>query len=318
MRKLTIATTALLLLPTLAHAFDWSEDKTRYLSDPSYLPAKGELDGESSLYYKSSGYDISYSDGSPPTSQRTKSYRGSQSFTYGLTRRIAIGVTESYQHADRTVDSSNGQSKLVFSGLEDPTIHLRGRLIPQSFSPVYVDPYAAYSPDLLADKAANKSTNGTVAQGGQIFTMGLYAGREMKSLTTELGFLSQYEGSRSVDYSNGNTGTISSRWTLSLNWNNQIRWTDSIFTNAGLSYSHTEGADYTTPNSLPFSMASYPSYSLHVSPGVVLVPNRLTLTTELKYSKDGSITKTSSDASTSQLKSNGEYYFGLHLRYKIM
>jgi hypothetical protein len=210
---------ALAVLPAQAQAFDFSlaPDRTRYLADPSYMQAKGELDGESTLGYSNTTEDRYLSDGTLSPKYTANTIKAGQSLTYGITNRINASVSETYMHRSVKDAYPDQTESFNLSGFEDPDLSLRGRVIPQGKAPFYFDVVGGYSPDLFDAKVASLSGNGSAGRGNQAFNGEVIFGREMKSWTTQLGFNATHYGDGKSETA-GSTGTnlYSPFWDYSL------------------------------------------------------------------------------------------------------
>lgn len=312
---------ALAVVPASAQAFDFNlePDHTRYLADPSYLPAKGELDGESTIGYSDTTEEHYNSSGVMSRKYTANTLTGAQSLTYGLTKRISVSMSETYaKQTAKDAYSSGGTNKFNFSGFEDPAIGLRGRVVPQGKAPFFIDFVGAYSPDLFEAKAATTTTDGSVGRGNQTFGGEMIIGREMKSWTTQLGYAATLNGERKEQVA-GRSGSnvMDAYWSYALEWKNQLRFTDSIFLNAGANLNWHEDTVHHPAYAASYVGSEDPGTALYLSPGYVIIPQKMTLSAEFDWRNMGDATENYSDH-TESWRNMQELYFGLHLRYKLL
>lgn len=308
------------VLPASAQAFDFSlePDRTRYLADPSYMQAKGELDGGTIVGYSDTKEERYLADGALSPKLTENTWTTTQNFEYGITNRIRIAISQSYTRQDQKDAYPDNTQSFHASGFENPVFSARGRFIPQNKAPFYLDFGASYSPDLFTAKVASTHDNGTTASGDQEFTSAIHLGREMKSLTTQLTFAAIYFGDGSRELPNSaNTRSHEGYWNYGLKWDNQLRFTDSIFLNLGMGISQDETHERNQSGSNPASASYGLGTNFYLSPGYVLIPKKLTLNADASLTYPGDQTDTFPN-STEQWKNQQELYFGLHLRYKIL
>lgn len=319
MRLSTLLPLCLLAVPVGIQAADFSlaPDRTRYLSDPSYMQAKGELSGSTSLGYSDTTEERYLSDGTLSPKDKMNTWSANQSLQYGITNRIRIAISETYATQDEKATYPNVTNSFHASGFENPVFSARARFIPQVKAPFYLDFGASYSPDLFDAKVASTSSNGTMASGEQSASGAIHLGREMKSLTTQLTYSATYHGEGNQSLPNGNSRTHAAYWNNALLWDNQVRFTDRIFVNLGAGINQDTSHTRNQTGNNPFTASYGLGTAYYLSPGYVIIPQRLTLNADLALSQAGEQTDTYPDTVTTW-KNQQELYFGLHLRYKLL
>jgi|GEM_PF-3178245 len=318
MRLHTLLPLCLLAVPAGIQAADFSlaPDRTRYLSDPSYMQAKGELSGNTSFGYTDDTSEHYLSDGTLSPKDKTNGWQGTQALQYGVTNRFRIALSETYKTQDQTDTYPSVSNSFHASGFDNPVLSARLRAIPQIKAPLYLDFGASYSPDLFESKVASTSSDGTTASGEQWGLGAIHLGREMKSWTTQLTYAATYHGQGSSKLSNGNNRTHAAYWNNALTWDNQVRFSDRIFLNLGAGIDQNSSHQRNQTGDNPFTASYGLGTNYYLSPGYVIIPQRLTLNADFSLSQNGDQTDTYPDT-VATWKNQQTLYFGLHLRYKL-
>lgn len=311
----------LLLMSSAAQAFDLDEDSGRHLADPSYLPAQGELDGESTLSYSHNDGSHHLKTGAISPKRKADSDSVTQRFDLGLSDRIRIGVSEEYAREYSTEVYANATDRFDHAGMQDPVFNLRARAVAQSSSPVYLDLEGLYSPNLFPSRVATLGTTGTVARGNQMFGASAFIGREMKALTSQLGLQAQYYGKGESKIAGG-TGDreFGSFLSYGLSLDNQLRFDGPYFINAGIGIAETRAhsvkINQPSYSATPYTVSYGPSESVYLSPGYQLIPDSLTVNTEVAWAHLGTVEERHNTYSD-QWSSRQQLYLGLKLHYVI-
>ena len=228
-----------LMSPLAVAAQDFTLISDRILSDPTYLPLKGQFYGESSYDYsdtasqnfRASGANLS------STSRTLNTLR--QTFAYGVTDRLSINVSEAYGFSGgTTVTSPAHVTSTNVSGWVDPTVGITYRLIDQKEQPFILDFLTHYSPDAFAAKASIDGEDATVARGGPEADFGLAIARETKFFTLRGSVTATYYGT-STDLTASparGVATTGSYWAPSLGLQTQTRLTDRLSANVNAAY----------------------------------------------------------------------------------
>ena len=151
--------------PQSSHSFDVSD--TRILSDPLYLPMKGQVFGMTAYTFDTPSGD-NFKAGTSTGSFKASDNLVDQTLAYGVTNDLTIrmslgyGVNERDSTAAATGDVTTGQSK----GFNDPTFSATFR-VDKSRSPLILDLTGSYSPDAFASIASGGVGEGSMGRGGR-------------------------------------------------------------------------------------------------------------------------------------------------------
>jgi hypothetical protein len=233
---LSLAT--LLAAPLSAAAADMTPISDRILSDPTFLPLKGEFYGESSYdythdhtnYFDDTGAQIS------SISRRLNTLR--QYFAFGITDQLSVNVSEAYGFSGQVrTTTAAGVTSNNLSGWEDPTIGVTYRLIDQRSNPMSLDVITHYSPDAFSAHTATSTSDGSIARGGPAADFGLAIGRETRAFTIRGSLTANYFGRSSTSNPlSAATTTVASYWVPSLGIQTQARLNDRLSLNVNGSY----------------------------------------------------------------------------------
>ena len=152
--------------PSQGSAVDLSA--TRIVSDPLYLPSKGQVYG-ATAYTLNMPQGDNLKAGVPTSSFTASDNLIDQTVAYGLLNDLTIRISLGHGNNNRdstaatTGDVTTGNS----SGFNDPTFSATFRVLDQLRSPVIFDLTASYSPDAFDAKAAGGGLDGTIARGGE-------------------------------------------------------------------------------------------------------------------------------------------------------
>ena len=221
---------ALLAGPLSAQSLDMTPTSDRILSDPTYLPLKGEFQGESSFGYTHDTAD--YSDATGASLAHTTRHLNTirQFFAYGITDDLTVSVSEAYGFSGATrTTTPSGVTDNSISGWVDPTIGLTYRLFDQRNNPASVDVIGHYSPDAFSAHTAGAGEDGSIARGGPEADIGLAIGHETKAFTIRGSVTATYNGR--INQSNAITGTsnaVAAFWVPSIGIQTQTRLTQRL------------------------------------------------------------------------------------------
>ena len=303
----------LAMAPAAAHAFDLTPDTTRILSDPAFLPLKGQLSGETTYSYLDLSEDRVLPNGvtSPHVSGRRDSV--GQSLSFGLTDRFSVNASMNYAEQRDKDTYPFGIFDFYSAGFNNPTIGATYRAIEQGATPVSIDISANYSPDVFAARAASTSRGGTVASGGQSEGVTIAASREMKSLTLQLSAGATYFGDRKMaETADNSTMTVGANWNYRVNLLTQTRLTERLFVNAGAGYSSQTDTTASDPfEGISNTNSFNPTLTTYIAPGYQVIPNRLVLSVE--YDRDYPGVQTQS-GSVGVWKNQVENLYAAHAR----
>lgn len=270
---------ATLVAPLAAAAADFTPISDRMLSDPTYLPLKGEYYSETAYDYNeqtSNNFDAS---GANQSSTHRTVNSLHQTFGYGITDQFSVSISEAYSfsgHATQTSGSTVTTNGI--SGWQDPVIGLTYRLFDQKARPVSVDIVAHYAPDAFSSHASLDGGDASVAQGGSEADFGLAIGRETKTFTIRGSLTAFYYASST----NENAGPKISQTTTSDYWSPQIgiqtqtRFTDRLSANVNAAYTINGSANVSNGvANLARTQALGDAADVDVALNYHLIPNRL-------------------------------------------
>lgn len=257
-RLLGLLLVGCVVLPVPALAFDWSPDTTRYLSDPSFIPKRGQIESHSIYSYSNSSDKWINASGVNTENSSSSTNAFQEDILYGVTNRLTVGLSGDYNasHGKLTL-SKGGETDSSSFGFGNPGISSIFRLVPQGKSPVSVDTQISYIPNI------KKNTYQT--EGGNIAVS-----REMVSLTLRgnvgLNHSDSYNGSENQD----------ATWEYSVGMEGQLRFTKSWALNSGISVSKA-----TSRMTVSNGNQTNHSYDMNVDPYVAvqygIVPNKVVL-----------------------------------------
>lgn len=247
MSRLKFLSAALVLLPVSGHAYDWSTsfspDTTRYLSDPSFIPLKGQLTSGTTYGFQRTS-ENAFRGGNPEAVGVKINWNTiEQGFTYGITDRLSINTSMSFEQK-RETDSYPyiGDYKFYSDGFTNPSFGVTYRSVDQTSSPVSIDIGGTYTPDLLPARLASSEQAGTVASGGQVVGAFVAASRETKSFTVLTSISANYFGDqRATVVSDDSVEKTGAHYGYSWALKTQTRLSDRFSVDAGLSLSQTTG-----------------------------------------------------------------------------
>ena len=253
------------LCPAKLWAFDLSPDTTRYLSDPSFLPNKGQLESVTTYSYGNTNEDWRRISGVVGQHYLGISNSANQGFYYGITDRLRIGGSASYSETkDKDTYLNGSPNENTSYGFSNPNFNLTYRAIDQVSAPVSVDGLVYYTPGIVQ--------NGSQSGGSEILVS-----REMKSLTVQVfGGANYFDPTDSAFSSNWQYfGGIADQLRISPHW--AVNFGTDFTKSTGYRYNNlTTGIAYTEHhdfNSQPYATLQYAIY-----------PNRIVV--GAKYSHD--------------------------------
>jgi hypothetical protein len=278
----------ILLLPFPARAQD-----ARIISDPLYLPLKGEIYG-ATVYTLSEPQGDNSKNGVQTGSFKSSNNLVTQTIAFGVTNDFTIRVAAGYGSNTRdstaaaTGDVTTGNS----SGFTDPTVSATYRIVDGVRSPVIVDLGASYSPDVISATSSGGGQDGNLARGGSATGISLGLGHETRAFTIAGTVTSTYLGRQTTELLSNGTSTVSdAHWNYDVGVATQSRFTDRVSLNAGLDYATT--GDYGVANAQtgnPRTSTGPNTTTLSLAFNYHFVPNRVV----------GAVTYSYANYSTSQ------------------
>jgi len=230
---------ALAVVPFQAYALDFTPDPSRVLTDPAYLPLRGQVGGVTGYTYtntKGHSYD---SAGVQSNSSTVKANNESQTVFYGITDAVSVSVSDAYAQRTRETDpvSGVGITTAKSNGFTNPAISGTVRVLDQKTNPVSLDVFGSYSPDAIDLKQATPTNDGTVSSGDYIASAGGALSYKMHDFTIYGSGSAVYSGDQTV--TNQTTGLTtkygsSAHWDYVASLQTQTRFTNRFSVNAGV------------------------------------------------------------------------------------
>jgi hypothetical protein len=243
---------ATLMIPMAATAEDFTPISDRILSDPTFLPLRGQLYGESAYDYSDNQSQNFNASGANLTSTSRTLNTLRQTLAFGITDRLSFNVSEAYGFSgNSTITTPRAVISNNQSGWEDPTIGLAYRLVDQTNEPFILDFLGHYSPDAFSSRAAVNGEDATVARGGDEGDFGLAIARETRFFTLR-GSVTAYHYDSSTEQTNSpgrGFATTGSYWAPSLGLQTQTRFTNRLSANVNADY--TFNGSPTVRNNIP-------------------------------------------------------------------
>jgi len=314
--------------PAFAISFDMTPDPTRDLADPTYLPTAGQITGGTRYSY-SYARNTSNSAATGATTSKVKSYSQTtnQKLGYGITDWLTLRAEINYTNMNKR-DINNLTSMRIRNadGFSNPSFGATWRVLDQrNTSPVSLDVFADYSPDMIKLEQAgngpgNGTVNGSVARGGPVTSFGSQVSYRMKSFTVAASAGAIYFGDREIEVQGDiNHFSEDDAWAGTTALRTQTRFTDDISFDLGARY--TIIADSTTTNLRTGVEATKDSNGTAVfSTGLNydVVPNRLVLGLTYDYNLIGeSYANFANPALTTRTTTDTSSTFGVNLRYNF-
>jgi hypothetical protein len=262
---------------------------TRIVSDPFYLPLKGEVYG-ATVYTLNSPKGDNFKAGVQTGSFQSSNNLIDQTLALGVARDFTIRAVMGYasNHRDSTSVATGDVTTGNSSGFSDPTFSATYRLLEQLRSPIILDLTASYSPNLIDATSSGGGRDGNVARGGAAAGFSLALGREMKAFTIAATATGTYVGRQTTELLSNATSTESdAHWNYDLGLNTQTRFSDRVSLNAGVAYGITGSygvANVQTGN--PRTSEGPDARSFNAAINCHLVPNRLVGAITYTYTSD--------------------------------
>lgn len=280
---------------------------TRILSDPLFLPLKGQIYGQTAYTFsdwRGDGFNA-------VSGARNYYYRDfqdtmAQDFAYGISDDLTVGIAESYtwEHDQDMLGNTSLASST--KSTSNPTFKATYRVLDQSVYPVDADVSAGYTPNFDIN-------GGYVASGLQNATLTASIGREMKALTVQLIGTADYFGVLKNLQLNEREGDT---WLYDLALNTQVRLTNR--------FSVDGGVDYYFPNIQKFAggygyeKEVWGNYiAINTALNYQIIPNKLVGSITYSYVPTYSVKEKYSDPLLNNENLNGLYgnVAGVRLQY---
>jgi len=215
-----------LLVTAPVQALDFSPDASRVLSDPAYMPLRGQVFGSTEYTYGETSSTTDNPIGALKFSTKTLSNTVNQVLGYGLTSDFELRVSDSYEWPSTTNSYPNGGVTVTHSdGFIDPTFTALLRVVDQQDHPISWDLLASYSPNLISAQSADPVENGSVGRGGASGTFGTAISQETRGFTFYIQATATYLDNRSIfNPANNITTRYDPSWQYFINAATQTRF----------------------------------------------------------------------------------------------
>jgi hypothetical protein len=276
--------------PSLAHAQTIGQQaqsangpfdptSARILSDPLFMPLRGQVYGSSAYRYSTGSFDGYSFAGNQRTSSHSHGNAFAQAFSYGILDNLEVRISDSYasNRSDTTSSSTGNLTRGHSEGFTDPSIGLRYRALDQARYPVALDFHVDYAPSLFDSETPGPNSTGTLGSGRQTVRFGATVGRSIKSFTAAFTATASHLGTR--DYESAETDDdfrAHSAWNYDLALNAQTRLTNRISFDLGTGYTFANNMDVSN-DTTGASWLHVPADVWRLSTGLNyhFIPNRL-------------------------------------------
>ena len=276
--------------------------ETRVLSDPLYLPMKGQVFGATGYTFgRPTGEN--FKAGSETGTFSSDDNTFAQTLAYGVTNRLTArigfgyGVNERDSTADATGDVTVGNSR----GFSDPTFSVTYRLVDELTAPFILDVTGGYSPDLVTAVASGGVGEGSMGRGGQNADLAVTIGRVTRAFTLAGTVTTTHVGEQTTEQlANGTSTAAAAHWSYAAGVATQTRFTSRASVDAGVTVGGA--ANYTVLNLTNDNSHTYApavTRSLNLALNYHFQPNRLV--GSLTYAYDNN-----TDASNTFAKSTSD------------
>ncbi|MGH9410227.1 MAG: hypothetical protein ACRD1V_12320 [Vicinamibacterales bacterium] len=292
---------------------------TRIVSDPLFLPLKGQVYG-ATIYSFNQPTGENFKAGAETSSFTAGDHLVNQTLAYGLLDRLTLrlgfgyGVNERDSTTEATGDVTVGNAR----GWSDPTVSATYRLLDETSAPLIVDVTGGFSPDLIDAKASGGVGTGTIGRGGRNADLGVSFGRVTRGFTLAGTTAATYVGQQTtLQLSNGTSTSADAHWSYSVGLATQTRFTARTSLGAGVTVG--SAADYAVSNVDTGKTHTYGApltRSLNLAFNYHVVPNRFVVAVAYAYDNDTSATNTFVKAtSNTAVKDRSGSTVGVRLMY---
>ncbi len=213
MKQVLILT--LVFLSLSAYSSDWSLKNESDTYDLMPLTPKTKFSSET-LFNSTNSDDQVLTIGSANYFTRKHSNLSlNENFNYGAIESLEIGASIGYQISDEIklnygpASSTNGLSETYKqSGLKNPVLNARYRLLSQSSSFANGDFLLSFSPNIGTSKDSTATQKGNALRGSTLILAGFEVGKKFSDMAWRLGFKGNFYGTgKSEDVSNSTSTT---------------------------------------------------------------------------------------------------------------
>lgn len=308
------------LLPLHAQAQSAPQTATRVVSDPLFLPLKGQVFGATAFTVDKPKGD-NFKAGVQTGSFTATDTLFSQTLAIGVTDRLSLRLVQGYGINKRdstsaaTGDVTTGNSR----GFNDATFSATLRIVDEPQSPLIADVTASYSPDFIAAKAGgNSGSDGTIGRGGQTAGVSLAVGRVTDTFTIAATAGSTYVGEQTTEVlSNGTSTQALSHWNYSVGLTTQARFNNRASIDAGVAFATAQDYDVSNVDKSNTRTYSPPNTrTLNLALNYHFVPNRVVGVFTYAYNNYSEATNTFAKATQNTAVENRMgNVFGVRLLY---
>ena len=258
----------------------------RILSDPTFLPLKGQVFGGTDYSYTNYEGNRTNNVGVRAYSFDKRTNAGIQNLSYGVTDELSVNFAMQYDSSiskDRYPTGAN--FKFDNTGFSDPTFGVAYRAIDERTNPVNFDLRASYTPDAIGSKSSTTIDGGNIARGGQSGELEMALSREMKAVTIE-GYsgINLLDDRKTVNSSTGLTAETSGSLVYFVGANTQTRITDRVSFNLGLTDNFYSRSHFTNDAAgTSYSLEPYSVLEPNVALNFHIIPNQLVSSVEYNH-----------------------------------
>ena len=207
------------------------------LSDPTYLPAPGELFGGTELSYDALGSDTYTRSGASSSHEHADTTDLVQRLSYGVIRNLA--VTAEVSAGSESIRDKLAAGSLQMSkreGFAEPIVSALYRTLRQGSFPATLDLSIAYAPDLISSRVASAAAQGSFARGGDLLRLTAAVARVNAYETVQAYVRADHYGDAKRENASGYDTQTGAYWSPSLGIHTQTRFTRKIAVNLDGSY----------------------------------------------------------------------------------
>lgn len=260
-------------LPMPVCALDFAPDSSRVLSDPAYMPERGQTYGVTNYAYsKRTGDYYNYLD-IWYQSFKIRSSALSQSFGYGVNDNLSVRLIATYEREHGLPLVTNATADAY--GFRDPGFGVTLRVLDQDDDLFNWDLIGALVPTVIEAQRPTPTRDGTVSRGGSQGTFGTAASYKMRSITIYVNAEASYLSASKINVSNSGGVAIEKyepSWQSFFGLNTQTRINDMFAINVGMSETINNSTRGTaSSNGFPFaSFDSRPGNLTRINVAMVL------------------------------------------------
>lgn len=306
-QKLFLSTLLGLLVSPVWSQFDDSND----LKDLMYFPTAGNAVIRSDFEYNTYSYDIKNASGVRTYEEEQTFMDAYVGFEYTFISNFSFGGRAGFlisQDEDFTNITSNTAGETSSSGLRDPEIFGRVRVIEQRTQSFNVDILALISPNVENREIATTTQDGNGTRGGFLFGLESAVGQKYESFGWRASVGLDYYGTQKIETAGTDVVTqeYDSRFDIDLGAQLQFPFSDMMAVNGRIGYLIVGSQDRTT-NTTTGTRKTIDSYAdLTLGGDVIfeLIEDTMTLKVGIDYVTGGDVTSSGSTGSQTEVERN--------------